>query len=450
MSENFNENQIEIEKTETEIIEETPDIDVLQDAKEIEEDNFNSEQSAPTETIYNPIFYSEIPKSDYKSTGKSVKIFALVLALIILLTGACVSGYFMGRSNKVNTGSLNLAAKPAKSEELTEAQVYEKVDKSVVGIVVYNTSGKGSQASGIVYSEDGYIITNDHIYSKVPAAKFKIYTHDGKEYDARYIAGDKVSDLAVLKVEGVKLSPAEFGNSDELFYGEHVVAIGRPNDSTEPSSITNGIISALNRRVQNTTNYSACLIQTNSEINPGSSGGALVNMFGQIVGVTSSKLASAEFEGIGYAIPTVTMKRVVDELISEGRVVSRAKLGITYSFVDSISAEITDKKQTGLYIESVSEDSDLYGKLNKGDTITHINNMEITNDNDVLDIIDRSKAGDKIDITVITANGSTANLTAVLKANLSESSYVVEESPLSESKDENSNGGGSFNFPFGE
>ncbi|MBE6749631.1 MAG: trypsin-like serine protease [Ruminococcaceae bacterium] len=449
MSENLNENKIE----QAEVLEESAvkleeaEIEEPQEAFVEDSDSLETEQP---ETIYNPIVYSKIEKADYKPCGKGLKFFAAILALVVLLTGACVSGYFMGKNNTPGTSSLNLAAKPVKSDELTEAEVYEKVNKSVVGIVVYNSSGKGSQASGIVFSEDGYIITNDHIYSKIPAAKFKIYTYDGKEYDARYIAGDKVSDLAVLKVEGAKLSPAEFGNSDELFYGEHVVAIGRPNDSTEPSSITNGIISALNRRVQNTTNYSACLIQTNSEINPGSSGGALVNMFGQIVGVTSSKLASTEFEGIGYAIPTVIMKRVVDELISEGRVVSRAKLGITYSFVDSISTEVTDKKQTGLHIESVSEDSDLYGKLNKGDTITHINNMEITNDNDVLDIIDRSKAGDKIDITVITANGGTINITAVLKANYSESSYVIEESPLTESKDEQANSGGSFDFPFGE
>ena len=296
-------------------------------------------------TPQNKINYSDVlPINDYKPMSRGLKVFALIMAAVIMLTGASVAGYFLGR-NSVSTGArknvtVNLAAKPADTDEMTAAEVYEKVDSSVVGITIYNSEGSGSQASGVFYSEDGYIVTNDHIYSEVGAPKFKVYTADGKEYDAKYIAGDQVSDLAVLKIDGSGFTPAEFGNSDEIIYGENVVAIGRPSDATQASSITKGIISSTGRRVRTTSNYSAKLIQTDSAINPGSSGGALVNMYGQVIGITSSKLAGVSYDAVGYAIPTKTMKRICDELIKEGKVVSRAKLGITYTAINSVTAVI--------------------------------------------------------------------------------------------------------------
>ncbi len=404
--------------------------------------------------IYNPVKYTEVkPMDAYKPMSKGLKAFSVIMAAVILLTGACLTGYYVGR-NSVSVNyvggkvSVDLASRPKDTDQMTEAQVYEKVDKSVVGIVIYNSSGKGSQASGIVFSEDGYIVTNDHIYSEIAAPKFKIYTHDGKEYDAVYVAGDKVSDLAVLKVKDAKLEPAEFANSDELYFGEHVVAIGRPNDATESSSITSGIISAVSRRIQSTSNYSSRVIQTNSAINPGSSGGALVNMYGQVVGVTSSKLASVEYEGIGYAIPTTIMKRIVDELISEGKVVSRAKLGVTYTAIDSVTKEISDQKHIGLYIATVAQDSDLYSKAEEGDVITHINGVEVTADDIVLDIIENSSAGDKISLTIAYKNGQTKTLEVKLTANIGESSYTETESLQNSQGSQNNDG--TFDFPFGE
>ena len=416
-----------------------------------EEDEQEVSQNAEEkdfEPIYNPVNYTEVkPIEDYKPMSRGLKLFALILAAVILLTGTCLTGYLLGRNSvKISHPKVevNLAAKPSDTDEMTEAEVYEEVNKSIVGIVAYNTSRKASQASGIVFSKEGYIVTNDHIYSDIAAAKFKIYTYDGKEYDAEYVAGDTVSDLAVLKVKGASLTPAKFGNSDDLFYGEHVVAIGRPNDATDASSITRGFVSAVNRRVQTTSNYSSRLIQTDSAINPGSSGGALVNMFGQVIGVTSSKLASVEYDAVGYAIPTTTMKRIVDELISNGKVVSRAKLGITYATIDSITAEMNGYDYKGILIDSVSEDSGLYGKAEKGDVITHINGIEITNDNIVLDIIENSRAGDKITVTIATNSGTVKTVEAKLSANIGESSYkAIEEKP-------EINKDGAFNFPEGE
>ena len=407
-------------------------------------------------TPQNRINYSEVlPVKDYKPMSKGLKAFALIMAAVIMLTGASVAGYFLGR-NSTGSGTrknvtVNLAAKPADTDEMTAAQVYEKVNSSVVGITVYNSAGEGSQASGVLYSEDGYIITNDHIYSEVGAPKFKIYTSDGKEYDAKYIAGDQISDLAVLKIDGSGFTPAQFGNSDEIIYGENVVAVGRPSDATQASSITKGIISSTGRRVKTTSNYSAKLIQTDSAINPGSSGGALVNMYGQVIGITSSKLAGVSYDAVGYAIPTKTMKRICEELIKNGKVVSRAKLGITYTAINSVTAEINGYDCVGLYVASVSEDSDLYGKISEGDVITHINGIEVKSDDIVLDIIEESSAGDKISVTVLTKKGNEVTLDAVLKANVGESSYTTEiNSSESSDNDSSSSSGGTFNFPFGE
>ena len=411
----------------------------------------NTADIMPPNTInYTPVN----PIGDYKPVSRGLKYFAAVLAGVILLTAASAGGYFLGR-NSVRTShsgnaKIELAAKPAKTDEKTAAEVYEDVKESVVGIMVYNTAGKGSQASGVFYSSDGYIVTNDHIYAEVPSAKFKIYTSDNKEYDAQYVAGDQVSDLAVLKIEGNGFKAAQFGDSAELNFGENVVAIGRPSDATDASSITKGIISSVARRVRTTTNYSAKLIQTDSAINPGSSGGALVNMYSQVVGITSSKLAGTEYDAVGYAIPTRTVKRIVSELISKGKVVSRAKLGITYTAINSVTAEINGYSTVGLYVASVAEDSDLHGKVNEGDVITRINDIEVTSDDIVLDIIEDCSAGDKISVTVVTKAGAEKTFDAVLKANTSESSYSTKAPSNSSENDSSSGSGGTFNFPFGE
>ncbi len=438
-------------------------LDLQQPAEEAEQQHRLEKPIENIAPVYNPVNYTPVePINDYKPMSKGLKAFSVVMALIIALTAASTVGYFIGKDSAKSVYSssvkVDLAARPKNTDQMTEAEVYEKVDKSIVGIVVYNSSAQSSQASGIVYSEDGYVITNDHIYSEIPAPKFKIYAYDGTEYDATYVAGDKVSDLAILKIKNAKLEPAVFGDSDEIFSGEQVVAIGRPYDATDASSITRGLISAVSRRMQTTTSYSARLIQTDCTINPGSSGGALVNMYGQVVGVTSSKLTN-DYEGVGYAIPTTTMKRIAEELIKNKRVVSRAKLGVTYTAIDSIIAELKGYKNTGLLISSVDEESGLYGKAEEGDVITHINSIKITNDDIVLDIIEKKSAGDKITVTVVKTNGTTKEYEVELKANISESSYtdteIVEVEPDDDEleplpKDDSEENGGIFNFPFGE
>ena len=408
-----------------------------------------AEDDAP---VWNKVEYSPIdPMENYKPMSKGLKVFCLVMATVLLLTVTTAGGYFLGRSSVSHNyiGSnveVDLEARPTDTEVSTPAQIYAKVNESIVGIRIYNQHGQVSDASGVIYSEDGYIVTNDHIYSEIGAPKFKVFMHDGTEYNAVYVAGDTVSDLAVLKIEGGKgFKVAQFGDSEQLINGEGVVAIGRPNDATDKSSITSGVISLTKRRVKTTSSYTARLIQTDSAINPGSSGGALVNMYGQVVGITSSKLAGVEYDAIGFAIPTKTMKRVVEQLISSGKVTDRAKLGITYTEVNSVTAEIDNHAAVGLLVVSVGEDSDIFGKVGEGDIITHINGIAITNDDLVLDVIEDCKAGDTVSLTVLLKNGNIADYDVTLRANISESSYsttIVEK----ETPDAEKPNGGTFEF----
>ncbi|MEE0839106.1 MAG: trypsin-like peptidase domain-containing protein [Acutalibacteraceae bacterium] len=390
------------------------------------------EEAKPIIENATPVFkpqafeYSPVVKKK-EPISKGLKVFALIMAAVIIATGSCIGGYLLGvnriSGNNYSSTTLDLTAKPADTDEYTAAQVYDMVNKSVVGITVYGASGNASTASGVVYTEDGYIITNDHIYEGIAGAKFRVRFSDGKEYPAVFVAGDTRSDLAVIKIDGNGFTPAVFGNSEELVIGENVVAVGRPNQ-IEENSITEGIVSLKDRRVSTSSNYTMKMIQTSTPINPGNSGGALVNMYGQIIGITSSKIAGDAYEGIGFAIPTTTTKWVVESLIEYGCVNDRARLGITYQTINEITKEIGGYKTTGILVASVAEDSGLYGKVNEGDIITEVNGVAITSDSVILDAIEASKPSDVLEFTVYTESGATKRISAKLLPDTGSSSYV--------------------------
>ena len=430
---------------------------------EIAEEFDSGDDFVADEPMWNRVEYTPEEKiEDYKPMNKGFKVFCLVMSAVIVLTATAAGGYFLGRSNVSSNNSyignnvtVGLEAKPVDTDASTPAQVYQMVNESIVGIRTYNDAGKAGDSSGVIYSADGYIVTNDHIYAEIGAPKFKIFTHDGTEYDAVYVAGDTVSDLAVLKiVNGTGFKPATFGDSAQLINGENVVAVGRPSDATDSSSITSGVISLTSRRVKTTSSYTARLIQTDSAINPGSSGGALVNMYGQVVGITASKLAGVEYDAIGFAIPTKTMKRVVEQLIAQGKVTDRAKLGISYTEVNSVTADVKNYGAVGLLVATVSDDSDAYGKIGEGDMITHVNGIKITNDDIILNIIEDCKAGDTITLTVLLNEGDEIVLDVKLRANIGESSYSAEIGSREETQippqGNQGSGGGKFDFPDGE
>lgn len=385
---------------------------------------YNPQNTAPVIKNFEPVNYS--PVEPKKPIANGLKVFALIMAAVILVTGSCLFGYVIGLNSGAGKNyaetTLDLTPKPTNTPEYTAAQVYEIVNKSVVGIIVYDAKGNASSASGVVYTDDGYIITNDHIYDGIVGAKFKVIFYDGKEYPATFVAGDTRSDLAVLKVDGKNFTPAVFGNSDELINGENIVAIGRPNH-LEANGITEGIVSLNGRRVSTTSNYSTKMIQISAPINSGSSGGALVNMYGQVVGITSSKVVATGYEGIAFAIPTSSAKGVIESLIAFGCVNNRSRLGISYRVIDSVTMEINNYSTTGVYVVSVAEDSDLNGKLTAGDIITHINGRVIDSDNAILDVIESTKPEETVTLNVLDSTGKSKEITAKLLHDTGTSSY---------------------------
>lgn len=453
MDENNFFSDVEIEETEQSLMQPETNAETNQNPADSETDTADMPEVDTENTENNPstdlpIFFIEPQTVSKKKLDKGLKVFAAILAVTVLISACSLGGYFVGRNSVIKNNTnveLNLQAKPTNTDEYTAAQVYSVVNKSIVGIVVYNAEGKSASASGVVYSEDGYIITNDHIYASIPSPKFKIYTYDGSEYDAKFIAGDNRSDLAVLKVDTSGFFPAVFGNSQELLIGENVVAIGRPSTAQTESSITTGIVSLTERRLAITSSYSTKFIQTNAAINPGSSGGALVNMYGQVVGITSSKIANTDYEGVGFAIPTTEVKKVVESLIKTGEVANRAKIGISYYAVDSVTAEINKIPAKGLYVDSVTNDSKFFGKLSQGDIITHLNGVEIDSDTDVLNFIDGAKPGDTITFTVLTAKNATKTVTGELIKAETQSSYTTLTSNSSSQSTTSD-----FSFPFGD
>jgi len=241
----------------------------------------------------------------------------LGLALVFsVTTNVVLLNEYEGRLNYLENSSITQTIMQYTGSILdySTTEVAEIATRSVVGIEVqYSTSlrwGRQSQTitqqssgSGIVYSEDGYILTNYHVLSNALTSgtnQITVYFSDGKTYNATYINGDETNDLALIKVEKDDCIPALFGDSDKLQLGEFAMAIGYPLGTDLAGSVTVGVISGINRDFGNTT-YS--LIQTDASINPGNSGGALVNSNAEVIGINTSKIASTDVEGIGFAIP---------------------------------------------------------------------------------------------------------------------------------------------------
>ena len=452
----LNDNATDESNDNPKVVEETVTLqsDEIDEETTILQNNQNSDYNASSIPIVTDKIEFKTLEKVKAGNNKGLKIFSLILAFLLLLSGSCLGGYFLGISSVQRSTSieLDLEAKPKDTDAYSPSQVYAMINKSVVGIVVYNVAGKTATASGVVYSEDGYIITNDHIYASIPAPQFRIYTFDGKEYDAKYVAGDTRSDLAVLKVDSNGFYPATFGNSDETVIGESVVAVGRPSTAQSESSITTGTVSLTQRRVSVTSSYSSKFIQTDAAINPGSSGGALINMYGQVIGITSSKASADEYERVGFAIPTTTVKRVVESLIKTGKVVDRARLGISYNLIDSITAKMNGLTTTGLLVRSVTEDSELYGKVTVNeDIIVQINGKDITDDSVVLDIIDSSKPGDVLTFTIQNKAAARRTVAAALLTDEGSSSYTTSaQSGSSSSSGDSGQENPDFSFPFGD
>ncbi len=333
-------------------------------------------------------------------------------------------------SGSGSPSDFDLNTEGATDRTMTYEQVISSVSDSVVSITVYSSSGSaGAIASGIIMDKDGYILTNDHIYSDVPNASFLITLSSGTEFKASFVSGDKKSDLAILKIDNPSgLSPATFA-TESVKTGEEVLAIGA--SAGLDGSVTQGIVSAVDRRVSNGTS-SEKFIQTTAAINPGTSGGALVNMSGQVVGICSSKYASTDIDNVCFAIPTTRALGVIDQLKTYGKVTNRARLGITYTYVNTVAAELKNVP-TGLLVNSIDSDSTLKNSgISKNDIITQVDDTDIVSADQVLDIVEKAQIGDQVKLTVYSSEtGAYFTVTGSYIQSDSQSSYTTEDDTTS-------------------
>lgn len=314
-------------------------------------------------------------------------------------------------SNKVNKdySGMKLESNPkdAKtSNSYTAAKASEKVSDSVVGILCYSddvpdqadTTTASSQGSGIIFSQDGYVITNAHVIGNSKTAyAIRVVTSDGKEYKAGVVGYDSRTDIAVLKMDDAKgLTPATFGDSSQLEVGQDIIVVGNPGGLDYQNTTTKGVISALDRKLS--TSSLTKYIQTDAAINPGNSGGPLVNYYGQVVGITTSKIVSETYEGMGFAIPSQTVKNIVDTLVKNGYVEGRVKIGISGIAVTSDQASNYNIPH-GIYVQSIVSGGPCDGtSLKEGDIITEVDGETITSFADVYAILETHKPGDKIKV----------------------------------------------------
>ena len=282
---------------------------------------------------------------------------------------------------------------------MTIPEIFQKVSPSVVMILAGDDAAM-ALGTGIIMSSDGYIITNAHIV--VDADDIQIVMSDNKTvYDAEIMGLDVPSDIAVLKIEAKDLQPAVFGNSEQVIVGESVVTIGNPYSVDYAQTVTNGIISGIRHNVYD-GKTSANLLQTNAQLNPGNSGGPLINMYGQVIGINSSKIMSSgdsTYEGLGFAIPMADAKEIVDELIRFGYIKPDPVIGVTVSFVDADTA-IAEDMVSGCMVMTIEKNSDAYKKgLRVGDIITKINGKEFQDLDGFIEEKNRFEIGDTVELT---------------------------------------------------
>lgn len=314
-------------------------------------------------------------------------------------------------SDKVNKdySGMKLESNPKDAKtnnSYTAAKASEKVSDSVVGILCYSddvpdqadTTNASSQGSGIIFSQDGYVITNAHVIGNSKTAyAIRVVTSDGKVYKAGVVGYDSRTDIAVLKMDDAKgLTPATFGDSSQLEVGQDIIVVGNPGGLDYQNTTTKGVISALDRKLS--TSSLTKYIQTDAAINPGNSGGPLVNYYGQVVGITTSKIVSETYEGMGFAIPSQTVKNIVDTLVKNGYVEGRVKIGISGIAVTSDQASNYNIPQ-GIYVQSIVSGGPCDGtSLEEGDIITEVDGETITSFADVYAILETHKPGDKIKV----------------------------------------------------
>ncbi len=271
--------------------------------------------------------------------------------------------------------------------------IYDKCISSVVSISCTMQNG-GSTGTGVVLSENGYLVTNAHVVDGATA--IQVLLTDGRKLNAQLVGADALSDLAVLFVDAQDLTPAEFGDSSQLRVGDAVVAIGDPLGISFRGTMTDGIVSAINRDVES-DGRTMTLIQTNAALNSGNSGGPLINCFGQVIGINTMKIGTfadaAGVEGLGFAIPSAYAQEIVNQLISQGYVSGRPTLSLEGEWVSLFQQQFR-RLPAGLYITKNPENTNIRAK----DILISVDGIRVTNEDELTEALYSHQVGDTVQL----------------------------------------------------
>ena len=370
-----------------------------------------------------------------KNLNKFSKKFGQLLLVILIsffsgLLGGLIVFQFNQKHVNGTQNTITTTQTYSKNENAT-TQAVDKVKDAVVSIITYsgnsqnrfngtedtdtdsNTEQVNSEGSGVIYKKEGesaYLVTNTHVING--AKKVDIRLADGTKVPGEIVGSDTYSDIAVVKISSEKVSTvAEFGDSNQLSVGETAIAIGSPLGSEYANTVTQGIVSSLNRHVslksEDGQAISTNAIQTDTAINPGNSGGPLINIQGQVIGITSSKIASnggTSVEGLGFAIPTNDVKNIIKQLEKDGKV-TRPALGIhmvnltNLSTADIKKLKLPDKVTSGVAVRTVQKNMPANGHLQQYDVITKVDDTKISSTTELQNVLYSHSIGDEITIT---------------------------------------------------
>lgn len=380
---------------------------------EFNENIIDEESEKEIEVENKPYVYTVIPEEPVKKERKTnnTGLICAFLALTVLFSG--LSSFvavkvamskqnndnkiviYQNNSTPVNSISgITDISDLVSSIENTVVEVYTEMTAYSLFYGNYITEGAGS---GVIFTEDGYIITNNHVIDN--ATNITVKLHNGKELPAKLIATDSKSDLAVIKVEEKGLQPVVFGDSENLKVGQSCIAIGNPL-GTLGGTVTTGILSALSREIT-IDSQEMTLLQTNTAINPGNSGGGLFDINGNLIGIVNAKSSGEDIEGIGFAIPVNEVKTVVTQLLQYGYVIGRPQLGIKCTSIESMQAAFKyGLSSYGVYVNEVLSENMKKAGLQEGDLIVAIDEYQITGYNSLKAALNHYIAGQDAVLTV--------------------------------------------------
>ena len=380
----------------------------------------------------------------------------LLIILISFFSGVLGSLTILqlNQKQKTNTQNSTTITQTSVKNENSTTKAVDKVKDAVVSIITYsansqnslfgysesdtdtNTEQVSSQGSGVIYKKDGeyaYIVTNTHVING--ANKLDIRLADGTKVPGEIVGTDTYSDIAVVKISSEKVSAvAEFGDSSQLTVGETAIAIGSPLGSEYANTVTQGIVSSLNRTVslksEDGQAISTKAIQTDTAINPGNSGGPLINIQGQVIGITSSKIATNggnSVEGLGFAIPSNDAIKIIEQLEKNGKV-TRPALGIQMVNLSNLSTtdlqklKLPDNITSGVAVRSVQPNMPANGHLEKYDVITKVDGNPIASTTELQNALYSHSVGDEMTITYY-RNGKEETTTIKLDKSTNDLNY---------------------------